>query len=68
MNYSTGWKRNSMDGIRQCGMYRVRKPYTYRPPSVITRRGKRLENGDMLWLDCVTGNLTIEKANSNVAQ
>jgi len=57
-----------MDGIRQCGLYRVGKPYTYRPPSVITRRGKRLENGDMLWLDCLTGKLTIEKANSNVAQ
>lgn len=68
MNYSTGWKQGSMGGIRQCGMYRVRKPYTYRPPSLITRRGKRLENGDTLWLDCVTGQLSIEKANPKVAQ
>ena len=57
-----------MDGIRQCGMYRVRKPFTYRPPSVILRRGKRLENGDMLWLDCRTGKLSIESAIPNVAQ
>jgi hypothetical protein len=50
-----------MDGVRQCGLYRVRKPYTYCPPSVILRRGKQLANGDTLWLDCRTGQLSIEK-------
>ena len=59
MFYSTGMKRNTMDGIRQCGMYRVRKPYTYRPKSVIIRRGKTLENGDILWME--DGRLYIEK-------
>jgi hypothetical protein len=59
MVYSTGWKQGSMDGIRQCGLYRVRKPYTYRPKSVIIRRGKTLENGDILWME--DGRLYIEK-------
>lgn len=59
MFYSTAMKQGSMDGIRQCGLYRVRKPFTYRPKSIIVRRGKTLENGDILWIE--DGRLYIEK-------
>lgn len=65
MFYSTGWKRNSMSGIRQCGLYRVKKPYTYRPPSTIIRKGIKLEDGSMLWQDYGTGRLYIEKSHNS---
>jgi hypothetical protein len=68
MNYSTGWKRGSWGGIRQCLNYRVKKPYHYTPPSTIIRKGIKLEDGSMLWQDYGTGRLYVEKANSNVAQ
>ena len=49
-----------MAGIRQCGMYRVKRPYHYNPPSTILRRGVRLKNGLMLWEDYGTGKLYVE--------
>jgi hypothetical protein len=67
MNYSTGWKAGTMSGIKHRSIF-ARTTIRQRPQSLITRRGKRLENGDTLWLDCVTGQLSIEKANPKVAQ
>ena len=51
--------------VRELGM-RYIQPKPKRVKSVIIRRGRRLPNGDMLWME--GGRLYVEKANSDVAQ
>ena len=65
------WKESNFCSITEklkLDMRNIRTPRPKHEPNRIIRRGKRMLNGDTLWVDCATGILSIEKANSNVAQ
>ena len=65
------WKESNFCSIADklgLGMRNYRAPLPKHEPSRIIRRGKRMLNGDTLWVDCATGILSIEKANPKVAQ
>lgn len=60
--YTGGWKRDNIRSIcKELSLGHKPKPRVIGGRSRITRRGRVLENGDILWRDCVTGQLSIEK-------